>query len=230
MCKLADADPKIYTFSSDESFESGPQDPENPPYKKSSSTSSTWFSFHECDHIKSSTGLKQSVSDLVNKKLPHIQIKKIYLLTQLRHFNYVFNPLCVYYVFDDQDEFSAYVLEVSNTPWHEKHHYVIAKTDDLQTQKKSFHVSPFLDMDYQYIMHVTKPDHKLHISICNKKGENVHFSAKLTLTRSPFDQQHFSRLIKRYYLITWLITLRIYYHGIKLWLKKTPFFTHPKKR
>ena len=50
----------------------------------------------------------------------------IRLLTHLRYFGYSFNPVSFYYVFDATDtRVETIVAEITNTPWKERHAYVL---------------------------------------------------------------------------------------------------------
>ena len=51
----------------------------------------------------------------------------IRLLTQLRTAGYVFKPVSLYYGFDLEDELDTVVADVSNTPWNERHAYVLRR-------------------------------------------------------------------------------------------------------
>ena len=80
----------------------------------------------------------------------------IRVLTQLRSFGHCFNPVSFYYCFEPGGErVQALVAEVTNTPWGERHAYVIeVKQRDsavLAGQfEKALHVSPFMGMDHRY--------------------------------------------------------------------------------
>ena len=47
------------------------------------------------------------------------------LLTNLRTLGHCFNPVSFYYCFDDAENLEAVVAEVTNTPWGERHAYVL---------------------------------------------------------------------------------------------------------
>src|SRR5436309_4705664 len=50
----------------------------------------------------------------------------IRLLTNLRTFGHCFNPVSLYYCFEDDGQtLGSVVAEVTNTPWGERHSYVI---------------------------------------------------------------------------------------------------------
>ena len=100
------------------------------------------------------------------------------MLTNFRYFGFGMNPVSFYYCFDTAGErVETVVAEVSNTPWNERHCYVLsfAVSDaaamhlhDEQTgtesqstgrfeNPKEFHVSPFMPMDMTYRWRVTEP-------------------------------------------------------------------------
>ena len=50
----------------------------------------------------------------------------IKILTNLRMFGFCFNPVSFYYCFDSTDTRLEFVVaQINNTPWNERHHYVI---------------------------------------------------------------------------------------------------------
>ncbi len=85
-------------------------------------------------------------------------------LTQPRVWGWVFNPLTVHLTWDDEGsgQPSAALLEVTNTPWKERHCYAIAlepaPTGLRARFDKALHVSPFLDLDWTYELRLTRRD------------------------------------------------------------------------
>ena len=75
------------------------------------------------------------------------------LLTHLRALGRCFNPVSFYYCFDrDGERSAAVVAEVTNTPWGERHAYVLDGATRRRVRgrfDKALHVSPFLGMDQQ---------------------------------------------------------------------------------
>ena len=76
------------------------------------------------------------------------------LLTNLRYLGHCFNPVSFYYCFDARGEgLQAVVAEVTNTPWGERHAYVLrvrSETAACASAGQGFHVSPFMAMDHEY--------------------------------------------------------------------------------
>ena len=55
-----------------------------------------------------------------------VPVSDVRLLTNLRYWGHCFNPISVYYCFErDAEKPVAAVLEVTNTPWGQRHMYVV---------------------------------------------------------------------------------------------------------
>jgi DUF1365 family protein len=71
------------------------------------------------------------VRDLVEARTGRRPLGAVQTLTQVRTHGYVFNPLTVHYclrparVDGAPPELEVVVLEVTSTPWHERHCYVV---------------------------------------------------------------------------------------------------------
>ena len=63
----------------------------------------------------------------------------------------------------------------------------------------------------------------------NFKGGNKVFDATLKLNRESFSRLTLLRSILRFPFITLTVVFRIHWQALKLWIKKAPFFIHPKK-
>lgn len=156
------------------------------------------------------------------------------LLTQLRHFGVYFSPINVFYCFDDHDSLVAMVAEVSNTPWNERHCYVLWEGNQLAnsasrySHPKEFHVSPFMGMDSQYQWRIREPNEMLHLSLgCDREGERI-FQANLHLKRSPLTNGQLVRTLLRRPVAAAHVVGAIYYQALRLWIKKCQFFPHPR--
>ncbi len=160
----------------------------------------------------------------------------IRLLTHPRYFGYGFNPVSFYYCYaENGQDLEAIVVEVSNTPWHERHVYVLPMSDNLgrpdrlrfETAKR-FHVSPFLPMNLAYRWRLTLPGKNLlaYLADLDAAGELV-FDATLNLHRRPLTGASLARALVRFPFMTGQVVFGIYWQALRLWLKGTPIFDHP---
>ena len=151
------------------------------------------------------------------------------LLTTPRTFGHTFNPVSFYYCFGpDGDEVVAVLADVTNTPWGERHAYVLEPTGGAS--EKRFHVSPFMGMDQRYNWRLSEPGAQLAVSIASEqRGERV-FDAALTLERAALDRAALTRLLVRHPAAGALTLARIYGQAILLKRKGAPRYPHPEDR
>ena len=57
----------------------------------------------------------------------------------------------------------------------------------------------------------------------------VEFDATLVLKREPITHASLARALASFPLVTLKVSSLIYWQALRLWLKRTPFFTHPDK-
>lgn len=194
-------------------------------------------SFLRSDHLfDPSQSLADEVRNLIQQRTGFRSHGPIRLLTQLRCFGYYMSPLNLFYTFDERDQRVEYIVaEVNNTPWNERHCYVLwdgnreGGADELQfAHAKEFHVSPFMGMDMRYRWTLSTPGSVLQTHLANSYGSKQLFAAGMTLERRELSRQNLRRITLRYPVMTAQISAAIYYQALKLWWKKCPVHTHPK--
>jgi len=161
----------------------------------------------------------------------------IRLLTHLRYFGYCFNPVSFYYCFNESDDkVEAIMAEVTNTPWQERHAYVIDKQSQSKNKlnftaslKKQLHVSPFWGMDHDYEMLFSLPEDSLNVHMKNYNNKEKVFDVTLSLKRRPFTNRTLLTALLRFPLLTLMVVYRIHWQALRLYIRKAPFFTHPRK-
>ncbi len=205
---------------------------------------SRWFSseraavarFQRADYLGPvEVPLDVAVRDRVETELGRRPAGPIRILTQVRELGYVFNPVSFYYCHDADGALSAVVAEITNTPWGERHAYVLdasgaAPGSGVRARfEKDFHVSPFFGMEQTYDWHFTEPGERLGVHMTNlEQGRSV-FKAGMTCERRELTRETLRRVLLRQPAQPLKLHLGIYLHAALLWAKRTPFHTHPSK-
>lgn len=178
--------------------------------------------------------LADAVRDAVAQRIGTRPAGPVRVLTNLRCFGVSFNPVSIYYCFDAAERLVAVLAEITNTPWGERHHYVVAARPGRRTLRarfdKAFHVSPFQPMAQQYDWSLGTPGETLAVHMGNHAGGRAVFDATLVVRRRPWTTANLATAALRHPCMAASVLLRIYWHAFLLWCKKAPFHPHPKKR
>lgn len=188
-------------------------------------------SFRRSDHLGlPEENLQHSVQAYVLDQLG-LKIGRVVLLTQLRHFGFVMNPVSFYYCYaQETGEIAALVAEVNNTPWGEQHCYCFRWPSAQQAPQtpKVFHVSPFFDLGMTYHWQVTPPEESVFVGIQNFREEELLFEAQLKLKRIPIQKWTIPSMLLKYPMMSVKTFLAIYWQALRLWGKGVPYVPHPK--
>ncbi|GAC1321386.1 MAG: DUF1365 domain-containing protein [Thermoleophilaceae bacterium] len=193
--------------------------------------------FRRSDYLGDpSTGLAESVRRLVAERSGKRPDGPIRLLTNLRSFGHCFNPVSFYYCFaPGADDLEAIVAEVTNTPWGERHAYVLrrdqhaaAGTPLRGSSAKALHVSPFMGMEQRYEWRVARPADTLSVHIESHRSDGLAFDATLSMRRRPLTSRTLANVTARYPLASARVLALIYAHALRLKVKGVPIHAHPK--
>jgi hypothetical protein len=187
-------------------------------------------SFRRADHLGDPRlPLDESVRRLVEARTGRRPAGPVRLLTQLRTAGFVFNPVSFHYCFEPSGELAAVVADVSNTPWNERHAYVLAAERGAvgARARKQFHVSPFLPMAHEYRFSFEPPGTALHARIESYAGESRAFDAQLTLARREISTASLVRALVRFPLMPVQVFASIYWHALRLRRQGAPEYAHP---
>ena len=192
--------------------------------------------WHRADHYGDpGRDLRECIRELVFERSGVVTRGPIRLLTNPRYLGHGFNPVSFYYCFDASGtRLDAIVAEINNTPWGERHCYVLPQAANRDAPDrlhfkfgKDFHVSPFLPMDMDYDWRFTQPGDGLAVHMENRQCDRLVFDATLNLRREPISGTSLARALARHPFMTGKVVAAIYWNALRLWLKSTPFFTHP---
>ncbi len=190
------------------------------------------------DHLGNpAVPLADAVRGLVAKQTGWVPTGPIRLLTLARCFGYYFNPLSLYYCFDATGQsVEAVVAEVTNTPWLERHWYVLWRGNEKGQpgqlrfrHPKSFHVSPFMDMNADYEWRLSQPGQRLVVCINSSKAGQRFFDVTMVLERRELSRGAMLGVLMRHPWMTLRVSQAIYWQAVRLRWKKCPFFSHPKQ-
>lgn len=193
-----------------------------------------WARFRREDYIGSTGEIAASVqsrmAELAGKPIEQLK-GDVFCLVHLRYFGFYFSPLNVYYL-RQEGKFTYQLAEVSNTPWHERHYYLL-DLNKLEPHAKEFHVSPFNPMQQNYHWRIQAPSDErcsVHIAVHDRnQPEQKVFDATLSLKRVELNQRDLSRVLRKTPSQTLSLLLGIYWQALQLFWKRTPLYKHPKK-
>ena len=178
--------------------------------------------------------LDESVRDEVARQTGSRPTGPIRMLTNLRHFGLTENPVTFYYCFvPGEEKLEAVLAEVTNTPWGDRHSYVLDGVERdgavvSSRREKAMHVSPLMDMDHTYTLRFGVPGPTLPVHIASSKDGEPAFDATLNLSRTEISRPAISRTRVAYPPMSWRVLSGIYRQAAVTWLQGAPF--HPRPR
>ncbi|AQU84631.1 MULTISPECIES: DUF1365 domain-containing protein [unclassified Halomonas] len=159
---------------------------------------------------------------------------RICVLTQLRTLGSVFNPVSVYYAYDNVGRLAAVLGEVTNMPWRERTCYACNVESSRHSHQASFlkamHVSPFNPMEMTYRWKFNCPGEQLYLHMENWQDGERHFDATLTLEAAPATRRVLLTTLARQPLMSIKTVAGIHFEALRLWLKRIPVYNHPKRK
>lgn len=187
------------------------------------------FSFHEKDHGRSDRNLKKHIREILCDHGYGEATAKIKLLCYPRILGYVFNPLSVYFCYNQQQQLNVILYEVSNT-FGRRHTYILPVKDTQSSAArqhclKRMYVSPFMPMETYYSFRIQPPRKK--ISVCIRQGHHkgLHgrsgtiLNALFTGNKQVLSDTQLFKLFLCYPLMTFKVIAAIHWEAIRLWFK-----------
>lgn len=188
-----------------------------------------WLSFWRKDYcLPNIDDLQEAVLQQANALHEGVDeiTGEVFFLGQTRTLNLYFSPVNFYYI-RSNGRFTFMLAEVSNTPWNERHYYLVDLAKQAPTDKR-FHVSPFNPMDMTYHWQISEPAEELTLVLnCHRKTKE--FGAGIVMKKSPITVNNLQRLKRTIPSMTLKTVIGIYWQAVKLFIKRTPFYGHPGK-
>ena len=184
--------------------------------------------------------LRESVVATVSRQTGRTPTGPMFLLSQPRCFGLTFNPVSFVYCLsegegDGESEVEAVVAEVTNTPWGERHAYVLsdpvsrASGDLRYTLPKRMHVSPFFEMNHDYVFSLRSPDERIRLSITILRDRERVFGAGFDLRRTAGFEDSPPLAVLRHAFVPYETLVGIYSQAARLAWKRVPFHPHPSR-
>ena len=190
------------------------------------------YTFRQSDYIPQNGSSSQSLINRVKAEAAghgfDREIQNIQLLTNVRVANYVFNPISIFFCFGKSAELLCCIVEVGNT-FGEKKTYLVKVDNDgqmIDRQKKLFYVSPFTDLDQDFVFKIDLPAERLRILIDTVAEDKPLVQAGISGKRLELSDENLFKLTIRYPLAPLRVIALIHLHALILWLKRIP---HHKK-
>lgn len=189
--------------------------------------------FRRADFLAGADDLATAVRQRVAAATGHTPAGPIRVLTNLRYFGYIQNPITCYYCFAPGGAGLEYVVvEVTNTPWKQRVAYVLRCDPASDKQRiefdKTLHVSPFMPMEMTYRWFGNTPGDKLQVHLESHRQGAKAFDATLQLAREEITPARLRGLLWRYPAMTVKVAAGIYWQAAKLFfIKRVRFYGNP---
>lgn len=194
-----------------------------------------WYNpirFCEKDYLRGEPGnLKHRITNKVKSLGGSWDGSKVTMLVQCRSLGLYFSPINFYYCIDDDGQCREMLAEVSNTPWNERHYYLVNLAGNKPTSK-DFHVSPFMALNMQYHWRVRPLGKKAFVHLENHQqgdGGGKVFDVTMVLTKQPVSTLGlFKTWLSLPFTVVKVVVL-IYWQALKIFIQGIEFVPYQKQ-
>ncbi len=187
------------------------------------------FSFYDSDHLGfQSENLRERVEAYTRAHGVETTACRIELVTHLRVFGYVFNPVSFYFCTDASGRPVCAIAEVGNTFGEMKPYFLGPETlkdgSFILRTTKYFYVSPFIEMDSEFEFRLKPPSEQMHLSVNGYSLGKPLLIATMIGQRRPLNDAQLCRYALKFPLVTVKVIGLIHWHALRLYLRKLPFY------
>jgi DUF1365 family protein len=180
-------------------------------------------SFRDRDHFDGDgTPLKEAVIRFAGDP----SIERVLVLTQLRVFGYVFNPVSFYWCYRADGSLACMVAELNNT-FGERLPELLRGDTLTYVHEKRLHVSPFMGLDQRYRYTFSEPGQTVFARIEVHEADGLRLQAVLSGRRRALSGGTLARFLVRYPLMPVQVIALIHWQAVRLFLKRIPFHHKP---
>lgn len=187
------------------------------------------YALRDSDHLdQGQSGIKKNVVAYLRERGVESALGRIRLVTNLRTWGHVFNPVSFYFVDDSDGRPLCVVAEVANT-FHEQKLYLVEQRSRSgasfqQSHQKLFYISPFSRPDTCLNFKFQDPADRINLSITESDADGVYFFSGVQGKRQPLSNRSLALCTLRFPLMTVQVVAAIHWQALRLYLKKVPFF------
>jgi len=181
------------------------------------------LSFYDKDHgPRDGNSLIAWVKSTLTSAKINIGSGTVKLLCYPRIFGYAFNPLSIFYCYDENSELKAILYEVKNT-FNEQHTYVFSAPSSsnliLHKCEKKFYVSPFMEMKTFYNFRLLNPGKILNVFIKQGDSQGTLLTACQVGKKIEMSSRNLLFQFLKHPLMSFKVILAIHFEALRLWVK-----------
>lgn len=183
-----------------------------------------FMSLQSSDHFGTNREFLKNVEELL-KKFDLEATNKMRFLTLPRVLNFVFNPISVLVLFDEENLPTHILAEVHNYnkgrvvyPIRLEKHEENPKSY-FGIVKKDMYVSPFFQCEGVYEFELKYDENKLFIKIDLYEDRQHKLTAIFNSKAKPYNLKNIVKIFFKYMFSTFLVVSRTFYHAFRLYLK-----------
>lgn len=187
------------------------------------------YNFCDEDHLKTDgLGIKEKILTFLAQRNVFLNDGRIMLLTNLRTFGHIFNPVSFYFCFDKSGEPVGVVPEIGNTFGEIKPFFLgkesLSDGQFKSQQEKYFYISPFIALDVPMDFRIDVPGEELNIKIDDSDADGKFLYTVMSGKKRMMTNSSLFWVTLKNPLVTLKVIFFIHFHALLLWLKRIPFY------